>query len=149
MKSFEAHSDCSVDLKGKRVAVVGTGATGIQLSQEVGKEAAHMTLFQRTPNLCLPMRQRKLTKEEQDAAKPDYPDLYKHRMTTFAGFAFDFADKNTFDDNEEQRQAFFEDLWDKGKSDTNPVATPCPSTLFISSEILIASRWLQLLACYV
>lgn len=59
----------SVDVKGKKVLVVGTGATGIQLSQEVGKEAAETTLFQRTPNLCLPMRQRKMTKEEQDKQK--------------------------------------------------------------------------------
>ena len=59
----------SVDMKGKKVAVIGTGATGIQLSQEVGKQAASTTVFQRTPNLCLPMRQRKLTKEEQDKEK--------------------------------------------------------------------------------
>ena len=104
-----------VDFKGKRVAVVGTGATGVQLAQETGQMAASMTLFQRTPNLALPMRQRKLTKEEQDEAKKGYEELFKHRMTTFAGFAFDFVDKNTFDDNEEERQKFFEDLWDKGK----------------------------------
>ena len=73
-----------------------------------------MTLFQRTPNLALPMRQRKLTKEEQDEAKKGYEELFKHRMTTFAGFAYDFVDKNTFDDSEEERQRFFEDLWDKG-----------------------------------
>ena len=59
----------SVDVKGKKVLVVGTGATGIQLAQEVGKQAAETTLFQRTPNLCLPMRQRKMTKEEQDEKK--------------------------------------------------------------------------------
>ena len=61
----------SVDMKGKKVAVIGTGATGIQLAQEVGKEADETTVFQRTPNLCLPMRQRKLTKEEQDEEKPN------------------------------------------------------------------------------
>ena len=59
----------SVSLKGKKVAVIGTGATGIQLSQEVGKMADSTTVFQRTPNLCLPMGQRKLTKEEQDKDK--------------------------------------------------------------------------------
>lgn len=44
-----------------------------------------MTVFQRTANLCLPMRQRQLTKEEQDEAKKGYADLFKYRMTTFAG----------------------------------------------------------------
>lgn len=94
--------------------MIGTGATGIQLSQEVGQEAAHMTLFQRTPNMCLPMRQRKLTKEEQAKNKEEYPQIFKDRMQTFAGFAFDFKDRNTFDDTEEERQKFYEDLWDKG-----------------------------------
>ncbi|KAI6855739.1 FAD/NAD(P)-binding domain-containing protein [Hortaea werneckii] len=106
--------ESGVDMKGKRVAVVGTGSTGIQIAQESAKEASHVTVFQRTPNLCLPMRQRKVTKEEQEQAKENYPDLYKYRMTTFAGFAFDFVDKNTFDDNDEEREKFYQSLWDEG-----------------------------------
>lgn len=105
----------SVDVKGKRVAVIGTGATGIQLSQETGQEAAHMCLFQRTPNLALPMRQRKLTKAEQNKAKEEYPQIFKDRMKTFAGFSYDFVDKETFSDSAEERRIFYEDKWDKGK----------------------------------
>ena len=75
-----------------------------------------MTLFQRTPNLALPMRQRKMTKEEQDEAKKDYEQLFKDRMKTFAGFNFDFMDRNTFDDSEEEIQKVYEDLWAKGRS---------------------------------
>lgn len=103
-----------VDMKGKRVAVIGTGSTGIQLAQEASKQASNVTVFQRTPNLCLPMRQRKLTHEEQDKAKANYPQIYRDRMTTFAGFSYDFADKNTFDDTEEERQKFYEELWAEG-----------------------------------
>jgi len=88
--------------------------SGIQIAQEASKVASNVTVFQRTPNLCLPMRQRKLSKEEQDKAKADYPELYKHRMTTFAGFSYDFAEKNTFDDTEEEREKFFEGLWEEG-----------------------------------
>ena len=101
-------------MKGKRVAVVGTGSTGIQIAQEAAKEASHVTVFQRTPNLCLPMRQRKLTREEQEDAKKKYRELYEYRMTTFAGFSFDFAEKNTFDDSPEEREKFFQHLWDEG-----------------------------------
>ena len=104
-----------MDVKGKRVAVVGTGSTGIQIAQETGKDASHMTVFQRTPNLCLPMRQRKMTKEEQDDAKKHYPELYKHRMTTFAGFHFDFVDRETMKDSDEEREKFYQELWDEGK----------------------------------
>lgn len=42
------------------------------------------------------------------------PDYYKHRMTTFAGFPYDFSEKNTFDDSPEEREAFYQKLWDNG-----------------------------------
>lgn len=88
-----------------------------------------MTLFQRTPNLCLPMRQRKLTKEEQAKNKEEYPQIFKDRMQTFAGFAYDFQDKNAYDDDDEERRRNFEDLWDKGTCRGDPcsyhLANPC------------------------
>lgn len=102
-----------VNFKGKRVAVIGTGSTGIQLAQETSKEAESVTVFQRTPNLCLPMGQRKLSREEQDEAKKKYPELYRYRLTTFAGFPFDFVKTNTMEHSEEEREAFYQDLWDK------------------------------------
>lgn len=104
-----------VDLRGKRVAVVGTGSTGVQIAQEAGTHGSHCTVFQRTPNLALPMRQRKLTREEQQEAKKGYKDLYKYRMTTFAGFGYDFLERGTFDDNDEERQKQYEELWEDGE----------------------------------
>lgn len=114
-----------VSTKGKKVAVIGTGSTGIQIAQESAKDAASVTVFQRTPNLCLPMRQRKLTKEEQDADKDTRAELYRYRMTTFAGFGYDFAEKNTFDDTEDEREAFFEELW----QEVSCVGRPCPERM--------------------
>lgn len=61
-----------VDVTGKKVAVIGTGSTGIQIAQECAKTAASLTVFQRTPNLCLPMRQSTLTKDEQAESKKEY-----------------------------------------------------------------------------
>ncbi|KAF7512594.1 hypothetical protein GJ744_000855 [Endocarpon pusillum] len=101
-----------VDVKGKRVAVVGTGSTGVQITQETAKEAASVTVFQRTPNLALPMAQRALTKEQQD--KKGYPELFSERMKNFAGFPYDFLKRNTLDDTPEQREAFYEKLWQAG-----------------------------------
>jgi cation diffusion facilitator CzcD-associated flavoprotein CzcO len=46
-----------VDFTGQRVAVIGTGATGVQVIQEVAKTAGHLTVFQRTPNYCAPLQQ--------------------------------------------------------------------------------------------
>lgn len=103
-----------VDVTGKRVAVIGTGSTGIQIAQETAKTAKSVAVFQRTPNLCLPMRQKKLTVEEQEANKKNYPALYDYRLTTFSGFPMDFANRNTFDDTPEERERFYEELWEKG-----------------------------------
>ena len=44
-----------VDFSGKRVAVIGTGATGVQVIQEIAKTVGHLTVFQRTPNYCAPL----------------------------------------------------------------------------------------------
>ncbi|KAF2191365.1 FAD/NAD(P)-binding domain-containing protein [Zopfia rhizophila CBS 207.26] len=106
--------DAGVDVKGKRVAVVGTGSTGVQIAQETAKTAVSVTVFQRTPNLALPMQQKPLTKEEQENRKKSYPEIYKHRMTTFGGFQYDFVDRNTFDDSPEQREAFYQKLFGNG-----------------------------------
>ncbi|KAI4943946.1 hypothetical protein J4E91_009093 [Alternaria rosae] len=104
-----------VDVKGKRVAVIGTGSTGVQIAQETSKTAASITQFVRTPNLCLPMQQKALTKEEQDRRKQgEYQEIFKKRLTTFAGFQYDYIEKNTFDDSPEEREAFYEKMWENG-----------------------------------
>ncbi|KAH7139387.1 cyclopentanone 1,2-monooxygenase [Dendryphion nanum] len=106
--------DAGVDVKGKRVAVVGTGSTGVQIAQETAKTAASVTVFQRTPNLALPMQQKPITREEQEQRKSEYPEIFKHRMTTFAGFQYDFLQKNTLEDTPEAREKFYEELFQKG-----------------------------------
>ena len=106
--------DHKVEVKGKRIAVIGTGATGVQIAQESANEGAFVTVFQRTPNLALPMRQEKVTLKEQQENKANYPEIFKYRMTTFAGFGYDFEKRNTFDDSPEEREAFFESLWQEG-----------------------------------
>ena len=53
-----------VSFEGKRVAVIGTGATGVQTIQEVAKTAGHLTVFQRTPNWCAPLHNGQIAEEE-------------------------------------------------------------------------------------
>ncbi|KAF4956067.1 hypothetical protein FGADI_4092 [Fusarium gaditjirri] len=110
--SFWPHD--GVDLRDKRVAVVGTGSTGVQIMQEVSPQAKSLVLFQRTPNLTLPLNQAKLTKEEQDLEKNSYPDKYEARLLSKGGYDFSPSDLGTFDHNTEERRAFFQDKWDKG-----------------------------------
>ena len=102
-----------VDFTGKRIGVVGTGSTGVQIAQSAAHDdIKHLTVFQRTPNLSLPMAQRSLTKEQQN--KEGYEQFFKDRMKTFAGFQYDFVDRNTFDDSPEEREKFFEERWKNG-----------------------------------
>lgn len=92
-----------VNLKNKRVAQIGTGASGIQIAQEIGDKVEHLTLYQRTPNLCLPMKQWKLNPVEEEKKKEngEYDKIFQDCRTTFTGFPYTFVDKNTFDDSEE------------------------------------------------
>ncbi|KAI1936972.1 hypothetical protein LOZ12_005217 [Ophidiomyces ophidiicola] len=103
-----------VDVKGKRVGVIGTGASGVQIIQEIADEVEELLVFQRTPNLALPMRQSKLVPEEQEIKKPEYPQFYETRITTFGGMKYDFKTKKTADDTPEEREAFFEGMWERG-----------------------------------
>ena len=103
-----------VDFKGKRVGVIGTGASGVQVIQEVYQDVAELTVFQRTPNLALPMRQRKLDDETNRRMKETFPERFRKRAETFAGFDYDVIPKNALDVSDEERQATYEDLWNRG-----------------------------------
>jgi cyclohexanone monooxygenase len=66
-----------VDLTGKRVAVIGTGSSGIQLIPEIAKQAAHVTVLQRTPNFTVPARNASLDHEEVVAFKAQAAEIRK------------------------------------------------------------------------
>ncbi|KAG5984830.1 hypothetical protein E4U55_003048 [Claviceps digitariae] len=117
-QGITCHSACwpssGFPLTGKRVAIIGTGATGVQMAQEVSRQASHLYVLQRTPNLCLPMRQRKLDYVEQAAIRADLPRLFRHRLTTPAGYTDNPASRSIFSDSPQERRAFLESLWDEG-----------------------------------
>ncbi|EGR50085.1 uncharacterized protein TRIREDRAFT_76230 [Trichoderma reesei QM6a] len=103
-----------IDVRGKKCAVIGTGASGVQIVQAWGPEAGELKVFQRTPNLAVPMRKRDLTVEEQEKAKKHYPELFRYREANFAGFLYDWDEKNTFDVTPEEREEFYERIWKDG-----------------------------------
>ncbi|GKU12213.1 unnamed protein product [Fusarium langsethiae] len=106
--------DEKVDVTNKRCAIIGTGASGVQITQAWGPEAGHLKVFQRTPNLAVPMRRKYPSAEEQNAAKKFYPELFRYREECFAGFHYDWYEKNTFDDTPEEREKFYEQVWADG-----------------------------------
>ncbi|KAF4338160.1 cyclopentanone 1 2-monooxygenase [Fusarium beomiforme] len=102
------------ELRGKKIAVIGTGSTGIQLAQDLSGIAGEFTLFQRTPNMALPMKQINYQKNERALSDERYKTTFAGRHSSFGGFDFSFAPRNTLDDTPEQRKAFYEELWAQG-----------------------------------
>ncbi|KAJ4478402.1 cyclohexanone monooxygenase [Lentinula aciculospora] len=102
------------DFTGKRAGIIGTGATGVQIIQEIAPIVSHLTVFQRTPNLTLPMKQRRIGVQEQEKMKDLYPLFYARRYQTFAGFPYDLESKPVADTTPEERALAFEDKWEKG-----------------------------------
>ncbi|MCS6926656.1 MAG: NAD(P)/FAD-dependent oxidoreductase, partial [Candidatus Binatia bacterium] len=100
-----------VDLRDKRVAVIGTGATAVQLIPEIAPEVRHLTVFQRTPNYCAPLRNSPIDPETQRQIKARYPEIFKKCRESPAAFLYDFDPRKTFDVPKEERLAFYEYLW--------------------------------------
>lgn len=101
-------------MKGKKVAIIGAGATAVQITQELGKEAEELTVFMRRPSYCLPMQQRPLSKLEQAGWKTYLPALFADGRNSRAGFPGKPQDCGVFDVSDEVREGWFEDLWARG-----------------------------------
>jgi cation diffusion facilitator CzcD-associated flavoprotein CzcO len=102
-----------VDFTGKRVAVIGTGATGVQVIQEVAKTAGELTVFQRTANWCAPLGNSPIDPVFQARLKEELPGMLARCMESFAGFLHTADPRLTFDVPEEERIAFYEELYAK------------------------------------
>ena len=101
-----------VSFEGKRVAVIGTGATGVQTIQEVAKTVGPLTVFQRTPNWCKPLNNGKIKDEEQVELKAGYPEMFKRCKETYSCFLHTPVARATFDLKPEEREAFLEELYE-------------------------------------
>src|SRR6185437_10805413 len=100
-----------VSFEGKRVAVIGTGATGVQTIQEVAKTAKQLTVFQRTPNWCAPLHNAKISKEEMQAIRGRYSEIFQRCQETFSCFVHTPDPRGTFEVSDEEREALWEKLY--------------------------------------
>ncbi|KAF4552936.1 Flavin-binding monooxygenase-like protein 8 [Elsinoe fawcettii] len=104
-----------LDVKGKKVALMGIGACGLQIAQEIGEQDCQMTLFIRNPTTALPMGQREITGRESEDLKFMYDaifDVCKHRSWT--GFAHNLNKKSFYETTPEERRELLERLWKQG-----------------------------------
>jgi cyclohexanone monooxygenase len=104
-----------VDLRDKRVGVIGTGSSGIQAIPLIARQAEHLTVFQRTPNFSVPARNWDMTEAYEQSWKSDYPALRKRaRETTWSGTIYEFSDKGALQVDEAARSQEYERRWQKG-----------------------------------
>lgn len=102
-----------VDLAGKRVAVVGVGATGIQVIQTIADQVDHLTVFARTPQYVLPMKSPLYGEAEHDWYKRRFAELKATIPHTFTGFEYDF-EHAWADCTPQQRQEILEEIYQDG-----------------------------------
>ena len=100
-----------MDLAGKRVGVVGTGATAVQLITEIAREVGHLTVFQRTANYCAPLRNRPIDDDEQQIIKAGFPEIFRKCMETAGSFMHEFDTRSALDVSPEERMKQYESLW--------------------------------------
>ena len=100
-----------VSFEGKRVGVIGTGASGVQTIQEVAKTAKHLTVFQRTANYMAPLKNGPVSDEEQAQIQASYDDLKKRVNSTYAWFLHTPDLRSIFDVSPEERERFFEEKY--------------------------------------
>lgn len=103
--------DTPVGLADKKVGVIGTGATAVQLITEISKNIGSLTVFQRTANYCKPLRNGPIKSEEQEQIRSEYQKIFEKCNSTAGGFIHDFDSRSIFDVSPKERYDFFDKKW--------------------------------------
>lgn len=105
-----------VEFTGKRVGVIGTGSSGVQCIPIIAREAAHLTVFQRTPNFSIPAHNVPLAADVQAEVKKNYQSIRAENRQRAAAFGINWGPAGglTFDSTPEERADAFESRWRLG-----------------------------------
>ncbi|ABD25923.1 Cyclohexanone monooxygenase [Novosphingobium aromaticivorans DSM 12444] len=102
-----------IDFAGKRVGVIGTGATGVQIIPIVAQSAQELFVFQRTPNWCTPLGNSPLSDEDMALIRSRYPTILEYVKITDTAFPYHRDTRKGTEVPAEEREAFFEELYDQ------------------------------------
>ncbi|WP_299022174.1 NAD(P)/FAD-dependent oxidoreductase [uncultured Dietzia sp.] len=134
-----------LDVAGKRVGVIGTGSTGTQFIIAAAKTAENLTVFQRSPQYCVPSGNGPVDPAEVAETKKNFDAIWTQVRGSSVAFGFEESAIEAGSVTEEQRRQVFQQAWDRGNgfhfmfgtfSDiaTNPEANEAAAT-FIRSKI--------------
>ncbi|MEM6583454.1 MAG: NAD(P)/FAD-dependent oxidoreductase [Pseudomonadota bacterium] len=104
-----------LDYAGKRVAIIGAGATTVQMLPVMAETAGSVTVFQRTPNFVMPAVQKEMTPEWEKEIKDNYDNIVDKCRNHVFGMAFDSpVGRDLADTHESDVQRIFEEHWPRG-----------------------------------
>lgn len=103
-----------VDFTGKRVGIIGTGASAIQAIPVIAEQAAHLTVFQRTPNFTIPAQNRPMDPTFEKEWKANYREWRRRGRESHAGFPYPPSERSALEDTEEERNRTYESRWGAG-----------------------------------
>jgi cyclohexanone monooxygenase len=104
-----------VDLKEKRVGIIGNGSTGVQVITAIAKDVKRLVSFQRNPQYSVPSGQGPVSKEYRDHINENYQQIWKDVKDNSAfGFGLKEASQPTFSVSPEEREEIYEAAWKKG-----------------------------------
>jgi cation diffusion facilitator CzcD-associated flavoprotein CzcO len=106
--------DKKVSFAGKRVGLIGTGSSGIQSTPVIAREAAHLTVFQRTPQYSVPAGNGPVDEQLVAQARADWPKFRAIMKSTPIGSHFVPSTTFAHEHTPEQRRAVYEAAWRKG-----------------------------------
>jgi cation diffusion facilitator CzcD-associated flavoprotein CzcO len=100
-----------VEFAGKRVGVVGTGSSGVQLITSIASEVGHLTVFQRTPTYCVPLRNHAISSGEMEDIRAHYDEIFHTCSTTPGAFPYAADPRSAMCVSAEERLEQYERLW--------------------------------------
>ncbi len=103
-----------VDFHGRRVGQIGTGSTGIQAAPVIAAQAAHLYVFQRTPNFSIPARNAPLAPQAQAEIKQNYAEIRRIMRQSTNGHPFLLSPQSALEVTPEERRARYEAAWQHG-----------------------------------
>jgi cyclohexanone monooxygenase len=103
-----------VSLAGKRVGIIGTGASGIQAIPVIAAEAEQLTVFQRTAQFTIPANNGPLDPQMVEMWKANYREWHRRGRHSVGGYPFGATDRSALDASPEERRGAYERCWEQG-----------------------------------
>jgi cyclohexanone monooxygenase len=103
-----------LDFKGKRVGVIGTGSTGIQVITALAPQVGHLTVFQRSPQYSVPVGNGPVSPDYVKSVKQNYDQIWKDVRSSVVAFGFKESAVPALSVSEEERRAVYQKAWETG-----------------------------------